>query len=129
MWHKCMSTTIKYPPARRPANRDIAASGRVELGEVRARPPEARRRGGPAGIGFLQWQRGRTEGAFGRDPADDPMSPPAARAVIDFAIVIDGMIAPRVRVERGAAGPIRLWHILILCPFPSGNERRGGWVP
>src|SRR5258705_11370796 len=113
-----MSSSTQYPPARRPAKRDIAASGRVELGEVRARPPEARRRGGPAGIGFLQWQRGRTEGAFGRDPADDPMSPPAARAVIDFAIVIDGMIAPRVRGERGAAGLIRLGRIRLREPLP-----------
>jgi len=59
---------------------------------------------------FLQRHRRRTECAFGRDSADDPVRAPATGAVIDLAVVIDGMIAPRVRIEGRTAGLDRTQH-------------------
>lgn len=48
-------------------------------------------------------QGSRTEGTFGEHPADDPVGPSAAGAMIDLRLAIDGMIAPDGRIERVSA--------------------------
>ena len=53
---------------------------------------------------FLERKRRRAERALGRKPANQPMRAAAAGAVIHFAVVINGMISPRMRVEVIAAG-------------------------
>ena len=72
--------------------------------------PEHRRGRRAAGHRFLERKRGRAKGAFGRHAADDPVRAAAAGTVVDFAIVIDGVIAPRVGVEGFTAGLDRTQH-------------------
>lgn len=73
--------------------------GRVKLGVVRTRTPEHRRRR-PVVTSFLERKRSGAKRALGREPTDQPMRTAATRAVIDFAFVIDGVIAASIRVER-----------------------------
>src|SRR5213076_966102 len=49
-------------------------------------------------------KRGRAKGALRRHPADDPVGPAAAWAVIDFVLAIDSVIAPLIRLPRLAGG-------------------------
>src|SRR5678815_3535261 len=84
--------------------------GGLEIAEVGARAPERRSSGGTVRHRLLQRQRGRAEGALGRHPADDPMRPAAAGAMVDLAVMIDRMIAAGIRVERPAAALDRTQH-------------------
>ena len=65
---------------------------------VRARPGDDHRRGRLTKT-FGQGQRCRAEAAFRQDSADVPMGPSASRAVIDFILAIDGMVAASRRIE------------------------------
>jgi len=86
--------------------------GGVELGVARttAAPEDWRCRRAMVGR-FPQRQGRRAEGAFGRQAADQPMRPAAAGAVVDLAIVIDGVIAAGIGIELPrAAGLNRTQH-------------------
>src|SRR5512146_761047 len=101
----------RYKPARCSGKSKCAELSGVKLGVAGTRSaPEHRRRSWTLGRGFAERQRRRTEGAFGRHAADQPMRAAAARAVVDLAVVIDRVIAASVRVERGAAGFNRTQH-------------------
>ena len=76
--------------------------------------PEHRRRRGTAGQRVFERQRSRAESAFGRQAADDPVRASAPWAVIDFAVVIDGVIPPRTRVESRSARLDRAQHRMFL---------------
>ena len=57
----------------------------------------------PVPVAFRKWKRGGAEGTFGEHPPDHPVGAPAAWTVVDFAFAIDGVIAPRIRIECFAA--------------------------
>jgi len=46
--------------------------------------------------GFGERHGGRAKSAFGRHPADDPVGPPAAGAMVDFMLAVNGMVAALV---------------------------------
>ena len=71
---------------------------------ARPRPaPEDGSGSGSISQRFLERQRRRAERALRRHAADNPVRPPATGAVIDFTVVIDGVIAPRAGIECCAA--------------------------
>ena len=68
---------------------------------------------------FGQRQRGRAEGAFGRHPADDPVGPPAAGAMVDLMLAVDGVIAPLVGLAQFRSEPGRS-----ACDLPFAPRQR-----
>ena len=57
----------------------------------------------PVPVAFRKGKRGGAECAFGEHSANHPVGPAAAWAVVDFAFAVDGVIAPRIRIECFAA--------------------------
>jgi hypothetical protein len=104
------------PPAARYANfnrRRPEAAPALRLGGERLLGRRERR---PADVAddlpagdhrrILERQSGGAEGAFRHRPADIPMGPPAARAVIGLMVAIDDVIAALARLgdQTAAAG-------------------------
>src|SRR4051812_1684833 len=52
-----------------------------------------------------EWERRRAEAAFGRHPADIPVGPAAAGAVVHLVLVIDDAIAAVARIVRQGLDP------------------------
>src|SRR5205823_4335732 len=67
------------------------------------------------------------ERALGRHAPDQPMRPAAAGAMVDFAIVINCVIAAGARVECGAARLDRTDHGIFLrnLSVPTSGESLG----
>lgn len=98
-------------------------SGAAMLGGVelriagRTRAPEDDLRRGPLHQRFAQRQRGAAKGAFRRHPADVPVRPATARAVIDFAIAIDGVVPAIIRIESLTGRVDRAEHVFTHVKF------------
>ena len=111
---------------RKPGNA-ICLGGEVRVVRAAA-APEHRSRSGTRGERLFQRQRRRAESAFRRESADDPVGAAAAGAVIDLAIVIDGVLAPRVGIERGPGIVDRTQHGVFLrnhLDDPTSGESLG----
>jgi len=61
-------------------------------------------------ICFLQRERRSTKCALGQHAADQPVGPAAAGAVVDLAVVVDRVVAARIRVECSATVLNRSQH-------------------
>ena len=73
-----------------------------------------------AGLG--QRQGRRAEGAFGGHPADQPVGPAAAGAMVDLMLAVDRVIAPPGGLERLRS--VRSWPSSHYLPFAVGQRAK-----